>query len=635
LLAGLGLLSAVGGLVLFVAPELATSLTTDDVVIALLGTVALSQAAFAAVRYDPRRRLAVPTPEVRDGVRRPGASFDLDLRRLDPDVRERLRTTAVDVVSKFGRATPEEARRRLDKGTWTDDGRAAEFFSPDRSSPRLRRPVWLGGEPLVVEQAIAAIESLSEHVDEYLPNGFEGDVDYSGGGAGSDFESASREAADTSSPGEEPDGREPPSRLQTGRWRGVEAVALLTIALGAVLSSSSILLMGGIGVALVGYAAYGRAGTAGGVELAIERSVEPGAPTPGEEVTVTVTVCNEGSRLLPDLRIFDGVPPDLAVTGGTARHAATLRPDRQTAFSYTLEAEYGDHRFDPATVHVGDVSGERRRVVEAGGDDTRLECRVRPSPAREAPLRKFVSKYAGQVTADEGGSGVQFHETREYQRGDPISLINWKSLARTGELTALEFTEERIVEVMAVVDARPESSLASNSTERSAVARSAEAVDRLAATLLAENNRVGVAIASSKRLAVGLGSGSEHGLAVRQVLADYPSAVRAASSASTSTLNPASVRRHLSGRTQVVLFSPLCDDAPVGFARRLEASGTPTTVVSPNPMTTKTPGGMLASVERLVRIETLREAGIPVIEWFEDESLSVALERGRRTRQRR
>lgn len=626
LLAALGLLLAVGGFVLLIAPELAVGLTTDDVMVTLLGTVAFSQAVFAAIRYVSCRQPAVPAPESREGVRTPGGPFDEALRRLDPDVRERLRSSAVDILSQFGAESPREVRQRLETGKWTDDGLAAAFFSPERSVRRLRRPPWLGGTPLVVEQAIAVVESLSRHVREHSPN------ELGDGRAATDrseLEAGSGAFQGSNSAVEPPRGAENRTGRRTERWRGVEAVTLFTVALGALLSSSSFLLIGGLGVALVGYAAFGRAGSAESVELSVEREIEPDTPAPGEYVTVTATLRNEGSQLLPDLRIYDGTPSGLAVTDGAARHAATLRPGRETRFSYTLEAEYGEHRFDPAIVRVGDVTGERRRVVEADGDDSRLRCRLPPTPTPEPPLRSFVSKYAGQVTADEGGSGVQFHETREYHRGDPVSLIDWKSLARTGELTALEFSEERIVKVMTVVDARPQSNLAPAPSRRSAIARSAEAADRLVDAFLTENNRVGVAMVASKHRVLGLGSGSDHRLKAQQLLVDYPSIVQAAPSTST-TFQTARIRRHLSGRTQVLLFSPLCDDAPVSFLRRLEASGTPTTVVSPDPTTTATPGETLAALERLARIETLRTAGVSVIDWPRNESLLVALERRNR-----
>lgn len=619
-LGGVGLFTAVTGFVLIADPRMAAGLTTNDVVISLLGVFALSQAVFTGIRYASRDPLTVPAPELREEVRSPGESFDGDVHHLDPGVRERLRSTAIDVLSRFGPATTQEAEQLLDDGTWTDDQLAAAFFSADVSGSWIRRPPWLGGRPLVVEQAASTIEALSGLVSNRL-SGTPDVTDRS-----NRTPRMKREFA--------PSGGPPvPAAGTTDRWRGIEAVTLFTLALGAVRSSAPLLLMGGVGVALVGYAAYARVGTGTEVDVAVERTLEPNSPRPGEEVTVTVTVRNEGERTIPDLRIFDGVPSGLAVTDGDARHVAMLRPGRTTEFTYTLKAEYGEHPFEPAFLLLGDMTGERWQTVEATDDGTPLRCHLPPQPSGETAIRRYVSKYAGPVTSNQGGNGIQFHETREYQRGDPISLIDWKSLARTGELTALEFSEERIVEVMVVVDARPEANLAPGPSARSAVARSAEAAERLVAALLAENNRVGVTVSGAEHRTLGLGSGSDHALAARQLLVDYPTVLRETTSSSTIAGDVGKIRHHLSGRTQVVLLSPLCDDDPVFLARHLEAAGAPVLVLSPDPTTTATPGETLASIERLVRLDTLHRAGVPVYEWRTDESLQTAVERGQQMRQ--
>lgn len=595
------------------------ALTTDEIVISLLGVLALSQAAFTGVRYATRDQHPVPTPELRDGIRSPGESFDRDLQQLDSGVRERLRSATVAVLSRFDSAPPQEAEKLLEEGTWTDDRLASAFFSSEISGTWLRRPPWLGGRPLVVEQAVSTIDVLSGLVGDRLPR------------APNVTDHAKR--SESKPQFASSDSLIVPANETSDRWRGLEAVTLCTLALGAVRTSASLLLMGGVGVALVGYAAYGRVGSTTEVDVTVERTLEPDSPRPGEEVTVSVTVRNEGERTLPDLRIFDGVPSELDVIEGSARHVAILRPGQTTEFSYTLEAEHGDHPFDPAFVLAGDVTGERWQTAQATNDGTHLLCHLPSRPNGETVIRKYVSKYAGQITSNQGGSGVQFHETREYQRGDPMSLIDWKSLARTGELTALEFSEERIVEVMIAVDARSEANVAPDPSERSAVARSAEAADRLMTALLAENNRVGVTMIGSGHRTLELGRGSDHELAARQLLADYPTVLRKTASNSTIAPDVSRLRRYLSKRTQVVLLSPLCDDSPVNLARHLEAAGVRVLILSPNPTTTATPGETLASIERLVRLDTLHRAGVPVYEWRTDESLPTAIQRGQQMRQ--
>ncbi|RJS95657.1 DUF58 domain-containing protein, partial [Halococcus sp. IIIV-5B] len=86
------------------------------------------------------------------------------------------------------------------------------------------------------------------------------------------------------------------------------------------------------------------------------------------------------------------------------------------------------------------------------------------------------------------------------------------------------------------------------------------------------------------------------------------------------------LRRRLPARAQVVVCSPVCDDALVRLVRRLDVGGHRVSVVSPDPTATDTPGCQLARTERRVRLSKLRAAGIPVIDW-DDEPIAVALAR--------
>jgi len=52
-------------------------------------------------------------------------------------------------------------------------------------------------------------------------------------------------------------------------------------------------------------------------------------------------------------------------------------------------------------------------------------------------------------------SGLEFHATRNYQSGDPVSRIDWRRFAKTNELTTVQYREEQAVRTVLVVDARP------------------------------------------------------------------------------------------------------------------------------------------------------------------------------------
>lgn len=87
-----------------------------------------------------------PAPETPQRVPRPGESFDdfvagdIGLRdRLVGDryqeVERRLRRTAVETLVRERGVTREEARRAVDRGSWTDDEVAAGFLASARTPP--------------------------------------------------------------------------------------------------------------------------------------------------------------------------------------------------------------------------------------------------------------------------------------------------------------------------------------------------------------------------------------------------------------------------------------------------------------------------------------------------------------------
>lgn len=108
--------------------------------IVVLATVVGARAAFGIDQADP------PAPETPRRAPRPGASFDefvdgtVGLRdRLVGDrhrqVQARLREAAVETVMRERGSTRDEARRAVERGTWTDDEVAAGFLAPSGRAP--------------------------------------------------------------------------------------------------------------------------------------------------------------------------------------------------------------------------------------------------------------------------------------------------------------------------------------------------------------------------------------------------------------------------------------------------------------------------------------------------------------------
>ncbi|MWG33223.1 DUF58 domain-containing protein [Halomarina oriensis] len=411
-------------------------------------------------------------------------------------------------------------------------------------------------------------------------------------------------------------------RRRTGRWRGIVAVALFAGAVG-VLAARPFLLLATVPVAA--FAAYPRLTGSPKPTLAVERTVDDDTPDRGADVEVTVRITNTGRWPLSDVRFVDGVPPMLAVRDGSPRHATFLWPGSTTEFSYTVGAEYGRHQFDPVTAMLRDVSG-----------GTELEATVESDPATvltctdavpEVPLRKQSRHSTGRLVTDDGGAGIEFHRTREYQKGDPMSRIDWKRYAKTGELTTVEFREERAATIVLLIDARQSAYRASAEGEPHGMAYNLAGAEQLLTALGETRDYVGLAAIGRQFCWLAAGVGIEHEVTARELLATHPvlSTVPPDEEPPDPDEQAAELRKRLSGDAQVILLSPLGDEYITSLALTLEANGHPVTVVSPNVSSDASVGARLASVDRENRVSSLRQAEIPVIDWTPDQPLGTSI----------
>ncbi len=413
--------------------------------------------------------------------------------------------------------------------------------------------------------------------------------------------------------------------IETERWAGIAAVALVPIGLGVFTEHPPFVLAGIVGV---GYAAYARGDTVPTPALRIERTLDPPTPEPGEDVTVTVEIHNDGG-FLPDLRVIDGVPAALAVDD-TARFGTALRGGGSARYQYTLTAVRGEHEWEPVTAIVRNASGSREARVEVDTQTT-LQCHPELDATSTLPLRGLTAPFSGRVPTDVGGSGLEFYATREYRHGDPVRRLDWARLARTGELSTLEFREERAATVVLLIDSRRKAYRSPDPEERNAVERSVEAATQAFSALLDSGDRVGVAALGPGECWLPPNTGSDHRAAARELFTAHPSlAATPLEDRFLPTTWLVKFRRRLPADAQVVFFSPVVDDFAVQTARRLDAYGHLVTVVSPDPTTDETAGTQLARVERSNRLSALRSSGLRVVDWGEETPLETELERSAR-----
>ena len=434
------------------------------------------------------------------------------------------------------------------------------------------------------------------------------------------------EALDDDDPGY--DEEIPTGLRRTNRWRGVAGLTLLAIGLGLLLEQPAALLAGVFGVA---FAAYGQIGAAPAPDLRVERAIDDEEPAVGDEVPVTVTVTNEGEETLTDLRLVDGVPDGLAVADGAPRGATALRPGSTVELTYEVTATRGAHAFDPLVAITRDVTGATERVVEVDAAD-RIACTPElPADPPAFPLRAQTTRYTGRTTAEEGGDGVEFHATREYRAGDPLSRIDWRRTARTRDLTTVEYRRERAASVMIVVDARKAAYASHDPHGETSVDRCVDAARTVAASLLGEGHSVGLTAVSPRSCWTTPGRGIEHRLAITTQLAEQEAFARRPPEESVNVYGAGrEIRGRIASDTQVVVVSPLIDEGGAQLAHRFDAHGHLTTVVSPDPCVEDTVGQQAATISRSLRITKARHGGLPTIDWQRGEPLERALLRSNR-----
>ncbi|WP_137286812.1 DUF58 domain-containing protein [Halorussus salinisoli] len=461
------------------------------------------------------------------------------------------------------------------------------------------------------------------------------------------------------------------NRDRIPRFRGALAGTLLLTTLGLLYAEPRLF---AVAVVPLAYVAFGALSSlAGATEPEIEREFDAASPPPGSEVEVTLTVRNPGESALSDVRVVDGVPDELAVVSGSPRAAVALRAGEEATVSYSVVAKRGDHEFGDPAVRVRTASGTDRATtaIPAAGETT-LSCTRSVS---DPPFGRASPRRAGTHTTDSGGEGVEFHSTREYRPGDPIGRVDWRRFAKTGDLTTVEFREERAARTVVVVDARPVARTTPSAGYPNGAELCAYAGERLYDSLTAANVATSVT-------AVGLGDGDvtgglpaddlpwaasdADGASARLVFeavgsaadrdsptyvpgdgtesGDGPTPV-ASPGATTATADggaptDSAVRRllaRLSADAQVVLVSPVLDDWPESLARSLSLRGHDLAVLSPDvtggrvPEGERSPGRAVAGTRREVRLWDLRTTGATVVDWDVNDPLGIALERSLRT----
>ncbi|MFP8956131.1 DUF58 domain-containing protein [Natrialbaceae archaeon A-CW3] len=411
--------------------------------------------------------------------------------------------------------------------------------------------------------------------------------------------------------------------VSSDRWLVALTVALLAVGVGVLARDAAIFLSSVVALSYVGYSYATRPPEP---TLTVERTLEPASPTPGDTVGVSVTVGNAGSASIPDVRVVDEPPSDLHLEG-EPRVAGSIAPGESLTLEYTVSAKRGEHTFGDVTISARNASASERVVARY-----RLSSEFTCDDALERmPLAGQTTQLTGRVETDVGGEGIEFYSIRPFHPTDPMRRVDWNRLARSGELTTIEFREERAASVTVVVDARASNTVVRRPGELDARSLSYHATEWLVTALLGENNRVGVALYGDRGDYLLPRSGRDQlARATRLLDGDWCGSFGRRSWLAHGDRSVDRFCRHLNDEKQLLFVTPLLDEDPVTSAQRFRAYGHEVTLVCPLVADRAGYEGVLDRADVEARCSSLRSHGVRVVEWSPDESLHVAVDRSKR-----
>lgn len=182
-------------------------------------------------------------------------------------------------------------------------------------------------------------------------------------------------------------------------------------------------------------------------------------------------------------------------------------------------------------------------------------CVVAPDTLRGTErVRGFAAGARARRTA---GAGQELYQLRAYTRGDPLTRIDWKATARSGELVSREYTEDQHLDILVAIDAGRLSRVRAGALDRLGIYCNAAA--RFAEIVTHNDDRVGLVVYADRVLsscppARGLPAVAR----LRRSLAQL--SVQPAESAPTAAA--VSIRNLLTQRALIVLLTDL-DDANI------------------------------------------------------------------------
>jgi uncharacterized protein (DUF58 family) len=246
-------------------------------------------------------------------------------------------------------------------------------------------------------------------------------------------------------------------------------------------------------------------------------------------------------------------PPEFA----SQPRVETLRLDSGTAAVATLSAaprRLGRYAWPSPPIRVGGVLGLAWWPRSIAIDRT---VTVVPDTAGAVEHGKG-DHGGGTQSARTVGSGAEVLQLREYRKGDPLRVVDWKATARRRRLVSRDFSEDQHLEVLVAIDAGRASALGAGEVDRLSLYVNVAA--RCAERAVALDDAVGVMVFAAQPLAL---LPPARGEAAVARIRDLLTACRVQQSESNPVLAAAAIRSVVQRRSLIVFLTDL-EDAAAG-----------------------------------------------------------------------
>jgi uncharacterized protein (DUF58 family) len=367
---------------------------------------------------------------------------------------------------------------------------------------------------------------------------------------------------------------------------------------------------------LVGSAATSPPRVRADVAVSTERCIE------GDEITVSATLTatanwNEVELALALPSGFELVESERHVTTRLEANTAHVQVWRLRAARWGAQrvGVLGIRLYGNGRLSVFEDVISQARIVKIYPSHDRITKSVPPTDTQ-----MYVGDYVARTAAD----GIEFSAVRPFLPGDSVRRVNWRVTSRRGELHVNLAQPERDADVVLFLDTFSEAEMGGNTTLDLTI-RGASVIAR---HHLAHNDRIGLVSFGGMLRWLTASTGRTHTYRIADFLIDVNTTFSFAWK--DIELLP---RGTLPPKATVIAFSPLIDDRAYAALADINTRGFPVVVINTliEDRVPPTPGaeGELAHrawiLERHMKRDLLKAAGVPVVDWNGDESIQIAL----------